>query len=376
MTENQSQSADVPSGFKATPVSFDNDSVEQVIIPMSRFSEDNALEFAQLIELSDGEGTILFYPLQKSSGIGVNLEIGDVLFLRERSYFEAKDDTDSLQNNQKPEQENGVIVQIISKGTASYPQADVKALFRLTTKARASILNRSHNEPTDMMDDFQVANFKVRASIQNNNWSPTEGKVVSRNVDIFFLTPSILAKNILTKIPNLNLNVGDYKNESVIIFGGGFDKVNLITGMKGAGKSHIAKGIISECLNVGMSAVVFDINNEYHSLPNSITLFPTKNLKFRLDRIPARAFIDTIDKLAPFAEKTGQKAKAELPDLIEARSKEKDAVVDIQFLKNQVDNIIGTQTKSDDSPRNNMRYSYLSSLNTVENYKLFIFSFR
>lgn len=365
MTDNTPNiTSDIPSGFQAVAVSFDQQTVKPREVVPSKFSNESVIDCAQLIELVDGEGTILYYPRLAT------IDIGDVLFLRERAFIDVEQfqigNEESPQNQEEVADENGVVVQIIAKGTANYPQADVKALFRLTTRTRANLLDRSHNEPTEVMDDFLAAAFKVRASIVNGEWRPSEGRVVSRNVDIFLLSPELLAEKILVKEQNLNAKLGDYKEQPVEFFGGGFDKVNLITGMKGAGKSHIAKGIISECLKSGMSAIVFDINNEYHGLPNSASLFPTKNLKFRLDRIPPRALIDMIDRIAPFAERTGQYVRAELPDKIVARSQEKGHVPDLKWLKSQAGNII----KVGGEPGQNMQNSYKGSLSAIEAYNL------
>ncbi len=53
----------------------------------SSLSEQPALSEIQLLELSDSEGSLLFYPRREGSELGVNLEVGDVLFLRKRQIF-------------------------------------------------------------------------------------------------------------------------------------------------------------------------------------------------------------------------------------------------------------------------------------------------
>src|SRR4051794_40608000 len=118
--------------------------------------------------------------------------------------------------------------------------------------------------------------------------------------------------------------------------------------MKGSGKSHIAKGIISESVNAGMSAIVFDINNEYQGLPNSYYFIPRHNLRFRLDRIQPRTFIDMVERMAPFAERTGLVAQAELPHIIQARANEENHVPDLAYLRSQDSNVIlGNQSYHD-----------------------------
>lgn len=336
-------------GFQLPPpVSFSIPAQTPTERPPARsaLSQSEAIQSTQLVELSDGEGTILYYPKQ------VRLDVGDVLFLKER------EETEST--------ENGVIVQVVSLGTARYPQADTKALFRLMVNVRASTIERSHNEPPEVIDEFLLAEFKVRASIVKGEWRPPEGRVVTRNVDIFWLDPTLLAQQILVQENGLNLHLGDYKAAPVTFFGGGFEKINLITGMKGSGKSHIAKGIISESLVAGMSAIVFDINNEYRGLRNSVSFVPGQNLRFRLDRIHPRAFIDLVERVAPFAERTGQVARAELPAIIQARCREPNHVPDLEWLRGQANNVI----RRGGEPGDNMRAAYTSSLGVVESYHL------
>lgn len=285
--ENTSQvelQAEETEGFQTPDLQEFNFEVEATVDEpiTSSLSEQPALSEIQLLELSDSEGSLLFYPKREGSELGVNLEVGDVLFLRER------------QSNS--EQENGVIVQVISKETASYPHADTKAIFRLMVRIKAFEHQRFNNEPKEVIDEFLVAQFKVRASVQDGVWGQPAGKVVTRNIDTFLLSESILSDQIFETVPNHNINLGEYKTANVEFFGGGFEKINLITGMKGGGKSHIAKGIISESLNAGMSAVVFDINNEYEELHNTSNYILGQNivqgrnqglnLKFRIDRIP------------------------------------------------------------------------------------------
>lgn len=80
----------------------------------------------------------------------------------------------------------------------------------------------------------------------------------------------MLTTHILKSEPLIDLFLGDYQGHPVNVSGGGFEKVNIITGMKGEGKSHLTKGIIDESRQRGMSAVVFDINGEYAALPGAM----------------------------------------------------------------------------------------------------------
>jgi hypothetical protein len=174
---------------------------------------------------------------------------------------------------------------------------------------------------------------------------------------------------------NLNLHLGDYKDHHLFVYGGGFEKVNLITGMKGGGKSHITKGIIAESLKAGMSAVVFDINNEYDKLPNALLLKVGINLKFRLDFIKTETFFGILEKLAPLSEKTAYAVYAKIPQIIEQcktewvtrKNKDIKSIPDLDFLKKAVNKIIeGKETEATKS----MKVAYIRSLENLDNHKL------
>lgn len=167
----------------------------------------------------------------------------------------------------------------------------------------------------------------------------------------------------VTSPHNLNLYLGTYKTEAINIFGGGFDKVNLITGMKGGGKSHIAKGIIAEGFKADMSAIVFDINGEYSNLPSSLALYPSRNLKFRLDYTEFETFFRIIERLSPSFSQTatGPIAFAKLPAILEGR-KTANKIPDIAFLKQASNQVITGNTQVE----LNMRYAYERAMEVIQ----------
>lgn len=162
-------------GFDVPPVSDTTVAPSQPIT--SPLSQEPAIEFAQMVELESGEGSIMYYSKQ------VDFDVGDVLYLRERE-----------------SDENGVIVQAIEKGTTNYPQAGSKALFRLMASVRALELERIHREPPETIDQFLSLRFKVRAAIVNGQWAAREGRVVTRNVDIFHIDPEFLIEKIVVTV--------------------------------------------------------------------------------------------------------------------------------------------------------------------------------
>ncbi len=75
-----------------------------------------------------------------------------------------------------------------------------------------------------------------------------------------------------------------------------------------------------------------------------------------------------IDRIDPFAEKTGQSAQAKLPNVIDARAQEKNHVPGLDFLEEQASLII--PGKDNNEAVQNMRSAYQRSLNAVQSYNL------
>ncbi|MEA5538803.1 DUF87 domain-containing protein [Limnoraphis robusta Tam1] len=341
-----------PSGFTTPDVDLDDLIPENSeTVSKSPLSSEIAVESAQLLELSGSEGSIIFYPKVR------DFDVGDVLYLRERGQtISQAEDSKAI--------ENGVIVQIISKGIANYPQADSKALFRLLTSAHSTTVTyRSYNEPKEIIDEFLIGEFVVRASVQKGEWREPEGKVVTRNVDIFPISPEFLTQNIIANQEGINILLGEYKERPVEIYAGGFEKVNLITGMKGGGKSHITKGIIHLQRKLGMPSIVFDINGEYNGLPKSHLIRPTENLRFRLDQLPIPSLFSIFDQLSLFnSQPTDNAVKAKLPELIEQRIQVGNKP-DLQFLRDQAREICGNQDM--------MRGAYERGISNLISYNIF-----
>lgn len=342
-----------PSGFTAPDVDLDEitpDNYEEV--SKSALSSEIAVESAQLLELSGSEGSIIFYPKVR------DFDVGDVIYLRERGQTISQAEDSKVI-------ENGVIVQIISKGIANYPQADSKALFRLLTSAHSTTVTyRSYNEPKEIIDEFLIGEFVVRASVQKGEWREPEGKVVTRNVDIFPISPEFLTQNIIAHQEGLNIWLGEYKKRPVEVYAGGFEKVNLITGMKGGGKSHITKGIIHLQRELGMPSIVFDINGEYNSLPKSHLLRPTENLRFRLDQLPIPSLFTIFDQLSLFnTTPTENAVKANLPEVIRQREQASRNIPDLAFLLQNAEDVVGTNEQ--------MLGAYRRGINNLISYNIF-----
>lgn len=94
-----------------------------------------------------------------------------------------------------------------------------------------------------------------------DGWIPTRDVVVSRASDEEVFTNA-------TRSLNHPLYLGEtLAGQPFFVEGQELEKVNVVTGVKGSGKSHLSKVILLQLIAAGAPCLVFDINREYIHLP-------------------------------------------------------------------------------------------------------------
>jgi len=147
-----------------------------------------------------------------------------------------------------------------------------------------------------MVRDARLFKCKIRASIDN-------GKLSS---DVSWLPSRVDSKITKLKISELDkllgregvfpIAIGQNGNEQFRLYAEDLDgQLNIITGKKGSGKSHLAKTLIKKLVEHGAFVIVFDLNNEYGGIawnrdgtPSTINdrvimLEPGSSLRFTLE---------------------------------------------------------------------------------------------
>ncbi len=151
-----------------------------------------------------------------------------------------------------------------------------------------------------ILRDAKVIKCKIRASIDNGNigndvsWLPSRVNSMIRKINISELNSILKRKGVYPIRIGYSYN-GD---EEVVIYAEDLDgRLNLITGKKGSGKSHLTKCIVKGLVEYGAYTIVLDLNNEYLGLAwngkgskSSIAdkvlfLEPGKGLRFTLEYI-------------------------------------------------------------------------------------------
>jgi DNA helicase HerA-like ATPase len=118
------------------------------------------------------------------------------------------------------------------------------------------------------IQDASLLVCKIRATVENDNLSPSSSWLPSRSQSTIKKLPiSTLLK--LAKISGkLPIVLGAMKDSSLLtIDASSLDgRLNIITGKKETGKSHLSKLLMINLLSYKATVVVFDLNGEYISL--------------------------------------------------------------------------------------------------------------
>ncbi|MDQ3840055.1 MAG: DUF87 domain-containing protein [Thermoproteota archaeon] len=130
-----------------------------------------------------------------------------------------------------------------------------------------------------MFRDARLYKAKIRASIDS------EGKFSNEVTWVPSRVHSRLTRMKISEIDNLVKRKGRYSihlgysgrdNERFDIYAEDLDgRLNIITGRKESGKSHLSKVLIRTLVEHGAFVIVFDLNNEYSGLAWSVKKVPS-----------------------------------------------------------------------------------------------------
>lgn len=119
----------------------------------------------------------------------------------------------------------------------------------------------SPEEREVLKKELKIAVGKVRKEYNKDGLEPWEGWIPGREVKIREAEATLLPR------PENPIRLGKAVNgEDFLIEARHLEKVNIITGVKGSGKSHLAKVIMLGLSQLGAPCIVFDINREYMRL--------------------------------------------------------------------------------------------------------------
>jgi hypothetical protein len=170
----------------------------------------------------------------------------------------------------------GLIVQIVAFRMVTYPslvQEQLQLAVGQPTTLSPEILTylSEAHETLETLGSNEVRNLKIAISkirkLTGQSWDQWDGWIPIRDVDVTRVSDQELFANSVADLGN-PLHMGQtLRGQPFHIEGHYLEKVNIVTGVKGAGKSHLSKVILLELINAGAPCVVFDLNREYIHLP-------------------------------------------------------------------------------------------------------------
>jgi hypothetical protein len=232
----------------------------------------------QVINIKGVDLTIAYHPE------GGEPRPGDALLLSERGAHDPNGD--------------GLVVQVIGHDSASYPGDREAALAELLESAIADRHQIVHGEPA-MVDlkEIKLARAKIRKRVRAGRWIEWDGSIPTRNVQVNGLDTATLLANVVPGHPAFPLEFAHYHAEAVRFDAPHLDKVNALVGLKGSGKSHLAKLILAGLVAHGAPCWAFDINREFIDLPGADPIRVGDNYQLRLDEVGFPFLMAVVDDM-------------------------------------------------------------------------------
>jgi hypothetical protein len=188
-----------------------------------------------------------------------DLRVGESLRLRDRNTNE------------------GLVVQVVAFRMVTYPsliQEQLQLAIGNAQPLSPEILTylSEAQETLHELESSEVRNLKVAISkirkLTGRHWDQWDGWIPTRDVEVSRVSDQELFENCIDDLGN-PLHLGEtLRGQPFTIEGHYLEKVNVITGVKGSGKSHLSKVLLLELINAGAPCVVFDLNKEYIHLPS------------------------------------------------------------------------------------------------------------
>ena len=100
-----------------------------------------------------------------------------------------------------------------------------------------------------------------------NRWEEWDGWIPTRDVEVVRTSDEEVFSNATRNLGHPLLMGQTLAGKDFFIEGQSLEKVNVVTGVKGSGKSHLSKVLLLQLISAGAPCLVFDINREYIHLP-------------------------------------------------------------------------------------------------------------
>ena len=211
-----------------------------------------------------------------------------------------------------PKQNKALIIQVIDIQFANIPGI-LEELLRDSTK-NGDVINGENLDPLEvasqitLIQDARLLICKIRGTIQNGKLSISSAWLPSRSQSTIKKLSTTTLATMLKINEKLPIFIGETKEFSPLnIDATALDgKLNIVTGKKETGKSHLSKLLVLNLTDYGAPVVVLDLNGEYAHLGYTrdgkenqhhnkiIVLTPASNFKVALSQIRLRVMLNIL----------------------------------------------------------------------------------
>lgn len=172
-----------------------------------------------------------------------------------------------------PDQVEGLVIQVISNDSLEYSGLQQEMIQGILQERFAQIdipVNRERG--MQELKSLKLATAKIRKRIRGNQWVAWDGWIPTRNVEISPIDAQDLLNHVLPARQVLLQSFANSNGSPVSFEGPGLNMINVLTGVKGSGKSHLAKHLVLALCTAQVPCIVFDLNGEYIQLPDAQVL--------------------------------------------------------------------------------------------------------
>jgi len=199
-----------------------------------------------------------------------------------------------------PAQSRGLLVQAIDLQYANVPGVLEDILRDVMTDGELSgqdVDPLNISSQVDALKDTRLAVCKIRGTIaQDGSLSPSSSWLPSRTSSKIRPYP---VNRLIMNGGKMPVKLGHNDGEPISVDASGLDGgLNIITGRKGSGKSHLAKLLLLSMAGWGAPCIVLDVNGEYINLHKSkdgrqssarlTVLAPRSGLNFSMSKLGLR----------------------------------------------------------------------------------------
>ncbi len=166
--------------------------------------------------------------------------------------------------------ERSLIIQVINSGYVNVPGI-LEDILRSSSTEKLEGVDLDPLEVksfVNIIKDAELFTCKIRGALNKGKLSNNVSWIPPRSTSRLRKLPDVDLIKLLENEPQKGLDIGTLKGGGQISINiNSIDgKLNIITGKKGTGKSHLSKLLLIQLVSRGGICIVFDVNGEYINL--------------------------------------------------------------------------------------------------------------